>query len=94
MAQLMLFETDSSQQPDGSLVVRPRRLITGREINGARAAEILGFKDKETVFRLIERGEIIGWKPDSKRGNAKYRIDLQSVYDYKARRLEDARRGA
>lgn len=90
----MLFETESSPQSDGSLVVRPRRLITGREIDAARAAEILGFKDRETVFRLVERGELIGWKPESKRGNAKYRIDLQSVYDYKARRLEMARRGA
>lgn len=94
MAQLMLFETDSKPQADGSLLVRPRRLITGREIDARKAAEILGFRDRETVFRLIERGELAGWKPDSRRGNGKYRIDLESVYSYKARRIEQSRRGA
>jgi len=89
-AQLMLFETDSEQQKDGSLVVRPRRLLTGEEIGVERAGKLLGYKDRESVYRLIELGEIRAWKPKGKRGNARWRIDLQSLLDYKARRLRDA----
>jgi excisionase family DNA binding protein len=87
-AQLMLFETDSEPQKDGSLVVRPRRLCTGQEVSARKAAELLGFVDVDTISRLVAIGEIRGWKPESKRGNAKWRIDLQSVLEYKARRLD------
>jgi hypothetical protein len=90
-SQLYLFETTASPQKDGSFVVRPQRLIDGKEISAQKAAGLLGFKDKETIFRLVELGEIKGWKPKSKRNNGKYRIDLGSVMDYKARRLAESR---
>ena len=86
--QMMLFETDSTPMADGSLVVRPRRLCTGQEIGARRAAEMLGFRDRETISRLVEAGEIQGWKPEAKRGNAKWRIDLASVLEYKERRRQ------
>jgi hypothetical protein len=89
-AQLMLFETDSTPQADGSLLVRPRRLCTGQEITARKAGQMLGFVDVATVSRLVAIGEIRGWKPESRRGNAKWRIDLQSVLEYKARRMEES----
>lgn len=85
----MLFETDSVPQADGSLVVRPKRLCTGQEITARKAAAMLDFKDIETISRMVALGEIRGWKPKSKRGNAKWRIDLQSVLEYKQRRLKE-----
>jgi len=85
-SQLFLFETDATPHTDGSFTVRPKRLVDGKEITAAKAAGMLGFKDLETVYNLVKLGEIKGWKPDSKRGNGKYRIDLGSVLDYKQRR--------
>jgi hypothetical protein len=90
MSQLMLFETDSVPQADGSLLVRPRRLCTGQWISAKKAAGMLGFKDVETISRMVVLGEISGWKPKSKRGNAKWRIDLQSVLEYQSRRLKES----
>ena len=89
--QLLLFSSDQETQPDGSIVVRPRRLVDGREISAAAAAKLLGFKDKDTVCRMVQAGLITGWKPESKRGNAKYRIDLGSVIEYKERRIKAER---
>jgi hypothetical protein len=86
-SQLMLFETDATPRADGSFLLRPRRLVDGKEISASKAAALLGFADKETVCGLVRRGEIKGWKPESQRGNGKYRIDLGSVMDYKQRRL-------
>lgn len=83
----MLFESEQERRSDGSFVVRPKRLVDGKEIGRKTAAGMLGFKDKDSVSRLVELGEIRGWKPDSARGNGKYRIDLGSVLDYKAKRL-------
>ena len=90
-SQMMLFATETEAQKDGSFVVRPRRLIDGKEISARKAAELLGFRDKDTIFRLVELGELRGWKPQALRGNGKYRIDLGSVMDYKARRLAEHR---
>lgn len=91
--QILLFEVEQTRHQDGSFTVRPKRLTDGREIGVAQAAKMLGFRDRETIYRLLELGEIRGWKPSSKRGNGKWRIDWQSVADYKAARLEAARRG-
>ena len=85
----MLFETVSEAREDGALVVRAKRLVTGQEIGVAKAAGMLGYRDKGSVYALLESGQIRGWKPKSKRGNARYRIDLQSVLDYKAARLRE-----
>jgi len=88
-SQLMLFETDATARADGSILLRPRRLVDGKEVSAAKAAGLLGFKDPETIYGMIQSGEIRGWKPDSARGNGKYRIDLGSVMDYKERRLRE-----
>lgn len=90
-SQLHLFESETTPAGDGSFLVRPKRLVDGREISARKAADMLGFRDKETIFRLIEAGELRGWKPKAKRGNGKYRIDLGSVLDYKARRLAESK---
>jgi len=87
----MLFETLQEQRPDGSFLVKPRRLVDGREISAAAACRLLGYKDKETVCRMVATGEIKGWKPRTRRGNGKWRIDMGSVLDYKAERLKSAR---
>ncbi len=86
-SQLMLFETDTTPRADGTFLLKPRRLVDGKEISAAKAAGLLGFKDVETIHGLIKTRQLVGWKPDSKRGNGKYRIDLGSVMDYKAKRL-------
>lgn len=91
--QLFLFEVEQERHQDGSFTVRPRRLTDDRWIGVAQAARILGFKDRETIYRLIEIGEIVAWKPKTVRGNGKWRISWQSVADYKAARLAAARRG-
>ena len=85
--QLYLFESEQTPSSDGSFVVRPRRLCTGQEVAVQRVCKLLGFRDRESVYRLIDQGELTAWKPDSQRGNGKWRIDLQSVLEYKARRL-------
>ena len=87
-SQLFLFETDSTPGTDGSFVLRPRRLVDGKEISASKAAGLLGFKDRETIFGLIRAREIKAWKPETARGNGKYRVDLGSVMDYKQRRLK------
>lgn len=86
-SQLMLFETDTTPRADGSFLLRPRRLVDGKEISAMKAAGLLGFRDTETVYALVRTGEIKGWKPAAARGNGKYRIDLGSVMTYKERRL-------
>ncbi len=91
-AQLLLFEPESETRPAGSLVVRPRRLCPGPEISAKKAAGMLGFRDVETISNLVALGKIRGWKPESVRGNAKWRIDLQSVLDYKLRRQQECGR--
>jgi Helix-turn-helix domain len=85
-SQLFLFESEATAAKDGSFVVRPRRLCTGQEVGVQRVCGLLGFKDRESIYRLIDLGEIKAWKPDSARGNGKWRIDLQSVLEYKQRR--------
>ena len=88
-SQLILFETDATPRTDGSFLLQPRRLVDGKEISARKAAGMLGFKDPETIYGMIQCGEIKGWKPASARGNGKYRIDLGSVMDYKERRLKE-----
>jgi excisionase family DNA binding protein len=92
-SQIMLFEVEQTRHQDGSITVRPRRLTDGREIGAVAAAKMLGFRDRETIYRLIELGEIRAWKPRSERGNGKWRIDWNSVAEYKAARLDATRRG-
>ena len=53
---------------------------------------MLGFKDVETISKLVALGQIKGWKPESLRGNAKWRIDLGSVLTYKEKRLRECGR--
>jgi len=94
-SQLMLFETTQVAHADGSFTVRPKAVAVVREIGARRAARMLGLH-VETIYRLCELGEEHGglkaWKLPSERGNAKWRIDWQSVVDYKARRMDAARR--
>lgn len=87
--QILLFETTQTDNGDGSFTVRPKRVSVQREIGSRKAASILGLHIK-TVHRLCEIGEENGglkaWKLPSKRGNAKWRIDWESVTGYKERR--------
>jgi hypothetical protein len=87
--QQFLFEVEQTVRADGSFVVKPKRIVDGTEISAKRAAKMLGFKDRETIYGLIKTGQIRGWKPKSVKDNGKYRIDLGSVLDYKASRLAE-----
>lgn len=89
----MLFEAEQVAHADGSFTVRPRRVAVTREIGARAAARMLGFRDRETVYRLIELGDLRAWKPKSERGNGKWRIEWESVAEYKAARLDAARNG-
>lgn len=88
-AQMLLFETVSTDNGDGSFTVRPKQVSITPEIGARKAARILGLH-VETIYRLCELGEKAGglkaWKLPSERGNAKWRIDWSSVAGYKARR--------
>lgn len=70
--------------PNGSITLIPQKVEDTREITLNQAAEMLNFRDPQSVSSLLRIGAIRGWKPDSKRGNAKWRINLQSVLDYKS----------
>jgi hypothetical protein len=93
-SQLMLFETIQTANPDGSFTVRPKAVAVTREIGAARAAKIIGVH-VETIYRLCELGEDLGglkaFKLPSLRGNAKWRIDWESVAGYKDRRERQMR---
>ena len=88
--QFFLFEVDQQRQADGSFMVKPKRVAITEEISARKAARLLGFKDRESIYRLIDLGEIEAWKPKAKRGNAKWRIDWHSVMSYKERRKAEA----
>lgn len=90
---MLMFSVEQFVHPDGTFTVKPRRLVDGREIGVNAAARMLGFKDRESVYRLIALGDLKAWKPASERGNGKWRIDWQSCADYKAGRQAAARRG-
>jgi hypothetical protein len=92
-AQLLLFEVHQERRADGSFIVTPRRVVDRREISAKTAMKILGFKDRGTIYDLLDAGEIEGWKPKSKRGNGKWRIYWDSVMAYKQRREAAAARG-
>ncbi len=87
-SQLMLFETVSTDNGDGSFTVRPQAVRVEREVSSKRAASILGVYVK-TVWRLCELGEEHGglkaYKLPSKRGNAPWRIDWAYLMTYKER---------
>jgi hypothetical protein len=88
-SQLMLFETVQIANGDGSFTVRPKEIVIVDEIGARRAGRILKLHI-ETIYRLCELGEDAGglkaFKLPSERGNAKWRIDWQSVMTYKLRR--------
>lgn len=88
--QFFLFEVDQQRLADGSFTVKPKKVAITEEIGVKRAMKLLGFKDRETISRLIDLGEIEAWKPKSKRGNGKWRIDWHSVMSYKERRKAEA----
>lgn len=92
--QLGLFETEQQRQPDGAIVVRAKRLVDGQEVGLETARKMLGFRTRKAAAKLIGvPGGLVGWKPAAKRGNAKWRIDLGSVIDYKRRRTQAAADG-
>ena len=89
--QMMLFQTESVANADGSFTVRPKAVRIENEIRAKKAAKILGMS-VDTVQRLCELGEKGGglkaYQNPSKRGNAPWRIDWESVMTYKERRRE------
>lgn len=88
--QMMLFEIEQQRRDDGSFVVTPRAVADEREIGIREAMRLLGYKCPKPVRRLIEAGLIEAWKPDSRNGNAHFRISMSSVIDYKRRRSSRA----
>ncbi len=88
---MLLFEVEQTKLPDGSFVVKPKRLTDGREIGTRQAAKMLGLH-RQTVSELCSTGQLEAWKLKSKRGNAKWRIAWQAVIDYKAARKAAATR--
>src|SRR5690606_26693800 len=88
--QQFLFFAEQTSHEDGSFTVRPRRLVDDVEISVERAKKMLGFKDRETVYRMLKAGRLRGWQPETDRGNGKWRVYLASVLDYKARREKAA----
>ena len=100
--QPLLFEAEVIQTGDGQATVRARRPVLEGGIEEARRA--LGGRrvvSRETVYRLLREGRIRGWQPrggrprkDGRRSNAKWVIDLGSVYEWreKCRNAETQKR--
>jgi excisionase family DNA binding protein len=87
------FHVQQSKNADGSFTVRPVKIVDDRMIGIDEAAKILCFRDKKSVYPLISAGIIRAWKPETRRGNGKWRINLQSVHEYKEHRERIAREG-
>lgn len=81
--QLSLFSVE--KRPDGTVVLTPRRFVSGKDISVQEACRLLGV-DREVIYRLIRIGAIKAWRVEGER--TKYRIDPVSVLEYKARRQE------
>lgn len=92
-SQLMLFVTEHEKHADGSFTLRPTAVRDDREIDVEEAMRILRFRDRETIYGMLDREEILGWKPATTRGNGKWRIYWTSVMEYKQRREKAARSG-
>lgn len=79
---------------DGSITIRPTAIVDGREIGTKEAMKMFGLSD-ETISNLCkigpQNGGLSAWRTASTRQNAKWRISLQSVLDYKASRIKAAR---
>jgi hypothetical protein len=79
---------------DGSFTVRPVAVADRQDISTRRAAAMLGLH-RQTVSQLCQLGPkdggLDGWKTAGKRGNARWRISLQSVNAYLERRREESR---
>ena len=90
----MAMVTEQTVNPDGSVTIRPVGVADNREIGAAAAGRTLGLHVK-TVHRLCELGEAHGglkaWKLPSARGNAKWRINLQSVVNFREKAGGNAR---
>lgn len=90
-SQMMMFQTESLDNGDGSFTVRPRKVRIVKELKAKRAAAILGVH-VQTIYRLCELGHEHGglraYKLPSARGNASWRIDWEFLMGYKERRQE------
>lgn len=92
-SQLMLFEVQSSKRKDGVFEIVPVKVFADREIGVRATMKLLGYKKRQRIYDLLDEGKIRGWKPESERGNGKWRIYESSVLDYKRGRTEAAARG-
>ena len=81
LMQLSLFAVE--KRPDGTVLLTPRRFVSAGDIGVQEACRLLGV-DRETIYRLIGLGAIRAWRVEGRR--TKYRIDADSVLEYKARR--------
>jgi hypothetical protein len=89
----LMMLVEQTRHADGSVTVRPVAVADERDIGTGDAAKLLGFRDGETIHKMCRAGQLRAWKAASARGNAKWRISLQSVLDYKKRRCIEARFG-
>ncbi len=91
-SQMMLFETETRDNGDGSFTLRPKAVRIEREIRVKKAAKILGY-GKDAVRRLCELGEDHGglraYQLPSERGNAPWRIDWEFLMRYKESRQRE-----
>lgn len=88
-SQMMLFETETRDNGDGSFTVRPKAVRIEREVRAKKAAKILGVHP-DTVRRLCELGEAHGglraYQLASVRGNSPWKIDWEFLMRYKEQR--------
>lgn len=87
----VVFAVDQKPVGDGAWLVRPRRVVAGREVGRAEAAAILRVSP-DTVSALVRAGRIEGWQLPTRRGNGRMRISLESVLKYREAAVEEARR--
>lgn len=54
-----------------------------------KACEILDDCDRETIYQLIQSGQVKGYKRNPMRPNSHYRVDLLSVWQHKHLQLAE-----
>ncbi len=85
-----LFAYSASIQPNGDITLRKKAVSL--EGSARDAARVLGCSTR-CILRLIDTEQIIGWKLNPELLNSKYRIDMNSVFQHRAR-CQAARREA
>ena len=81
--------TVCTPMPDGAVLVRAGRVKQTGTVNDA--AQVLGVS-RDLIYELIKAGDIVGFKPNKRAKNGKYRVNMASVHEHRRAQIEAAKR--